>query len=175
MTQGTNEPLTGKREGELELGFDPAALEGDGRIVFIGKIRSPWMNRDDCPKNMREARERGLPASLEIAEPYRAGLAGLERVSHVVILSWFDRAPRNLVVQKPRHSPRTSGTFALRSPARPNPIGLHIARLVSLDQRSGLLTLDAIDALDGTPVIDLKPYFASVDSVRDATVRPAED
>ena len=58
-----------------------------------------------------------------------------------------------------------SGVFALRSPARPNPIGLHVARLVSIDVEAGLLALDAIDALDGTPVIDLKPYFASIDSV----------
>jgi tRNA (adenine37-N6)-methyltransferase len=168
-------PWTEKREGEQELGFDPAALEGDARLVFIGKIRSPWTSRDDCPKNMRDARERGQPATVEIAEPYRAALDGLERASHVVILSWFDRAARNLVIQKPRHSPRSSGTFALRSPARPNPIGLHVARLVLLDRQAGLLTLEAIDALDGTPVIDLKPYFASVDSIPEAVMRPAED
>jgi tRNA (adenine37-N6)-methyltransferase len=173
MTQGTDRPQ--KREGEQELGFDPADSDGDARLVFIGTIRSAWASRDDCPKNMREARERGQPATVEVAEPYRAGLEGLERASHVVVLSWFDRAPRNLAVQKPRHSPRSSGTFALRSPARPNPIGLHVAKLISLDRRSGLIGLDAIDALDGTPVIDVKPYFASVDSIPDAVVRPAKD
>ena len=173
MTHGINRSQ--KREGEVELSFDPADSEGDARIVFIGTIHSPWTNRDDCPKNMREARERGQPATVEIAEPYRAALEGLERASHVVILSWFHQAPRNLVVQKPRHSPLSSGTFALRSPARPNPVGLHIARLVAIDRPSGLLALEAIDALDGTPVIDVKPYFASVDSIPGAVVRPAED
>ena len=78
-----------KREGEMALGFDPAALAGDGHIVFIGRIRSPWKTRDDCPKNMRAARERGLPATVEIDEAYRRGLAGLERASHVVILTWL--------------------------------------------------------------------------------------
>ncbi len=163
-----------QREGERALDFDPVTMEGDARLVFIGEIRSPWKNREDCPKNMREARERGEPASALIDAPYRDGLAGLERASHVVLLTWFDRAARNLIVQKPRHAAKASGTFALRSPVRPNPIGLHVVRLVSLDPVNGVLTLDAIDVLDGTPLVDLKPYFASVDSVPDATMRPAE-
>jgi len=123
---------------------------------------------------MREARQRGQTATVEIAEPYRAGLAGLERASHVVILSWFDRAARDLIAQKPRHAERTSGTFALRSPARPNPIGLHVAKLVSLDLKAGVLVVDGIDVLDATPLVDVKPYFASIDSFPDATVRPTE-
>jgi tRNA-Thr(GGU) m(6)t(6)A37 methyltransferase TsaA len=170
----TGKEAQAKRDAELELAVDPAGLAGDGRVVFIGRVRSPWLTREDCPKNMRQARERGVSASVEIDAAYRAGLAGLERASHVVILTWLDRAPRNLIVQKPRHAPAASGTFALRSPARPNPIGLHVARLVSLDHGAGLLTLDAIDVLDGTPVIDVKPYYASADSVPEAVVRPAE-
>jgi tRNA-Thr(GGU) m(6)t(6)A37 methyltransferase TsaA len=174
MPHAMNKVLTVKRGGEQTLGFDPADLEGDARVVFIGRIRSPWQTREDCPKNMREAREREHEAALEIAEPYRPGLEGLERASHVVILSWFDRAARDLIAQKPRHAERTSGTFALRSPARPNPIGLHVAKLVSLDRESGRLVLDAIDTLDGTPVVDVKPYFASIDAFPDAVVRPSE-
>jgi tRNA-Thr(GGU) m(6)t(6)A37 methyltransferase TsaA len=174
MPHGINEPLTEKREGELALGFDPGTVTGDAQLVFIGRIRSPWVSREDCPKNMREARERGQQARIEIAEAYRAGLDGLERASHVAILSWFDRAQRDLIAQKPRRAERASGTFALRSPVRPNPIGLHVAKLVSLDRQTGLLVLEAIDALDGTPVVDIKPYFPAVDSIPDATVRPTE-
>jgi tRNA-Thr(GGU) m(6)t(6)A37 methyltransferase TsaA len=120
---------------------------------------------------MDAARRSGKAASLLFDEPYRRGLDGLERASHVVILTWLHRAARNLIVQKPRHAGLASGVFALRSPARPNPVGLHVARLVSIDALSGVLGLEAIDALDGTPVIDVKPYFASVDSIADATVR----
>jgi tRNA (Thr-GGU) A37 N-methylase len=58
----------------------------------------------------------------------------------------------------------------LRSPARPNPVGVHIVKLLSMDTENGELQLEAIDVLDGTPVIDLKPYFASVDSVSEAHV-----
>jgi tRNA-Thr(GGU) m(6)t(6)A37 methyltransferase TsaA len=160
--------LTEIRNGETALPFDPADRATDGGICFIGRVRSPWTRREDCPKNMAAARETGQPATIEIDADFRAGLQGLERVSHIVVLSWFDRAERNLVVQKPRHATEAKGVFALRSPVRPNPVGLHIARLTGLDIEAGRLQIDAIDLLDGTPVIDLKPYFASTDAFPDA-------
>ena len=129
----------------------------------------PGTSRVDCPKNMREARERGVGATVEIGAQYRQGLQGLGAASHVAILTWLHHAPRNLIVQRPRHALESKGTFALRSPARPNPIGLHIVKLLSVDPVEGILSLDAIDVLDGTPVIDIKPYFASSDSIPDAT------
>lgn len=156
------------REGEGELPFDPAAMPADGSVVFIGRVNSPYTRRDDCPKNMRSARERGFPARVTIDEPYRAGLLGLDKASHVILLTWLHHSPRQLIVQRPRHATTSKGVFALRSPARPNPIGLHVVRLTGLDEDAGVLSLEAIDVLDGTPVIDVKPYFASVDSVPEA-------
>ncbi len=73
-------------------------------------------------------------------------------------------------MQKPRHAADAKGVFSLRSPARPNPIGLHVAKLIALDIDTGRIDLDAIDVLDGTPVIDIKPYYASVDAVPEATI-----
>lgn len=163
-----------KREGEEELERDPAGLRPDAHVVFIGRVSSPWTSREDCPKNVLQARERQASASVRIDPDYRRGLAGLERASHVVILTWLDRSTRNLIVQKPRHSPHAKGVFALRSPARPNPIGMHVVRLVDIDFGAGILGLDAIDVLDGTPVIDIKPYYASTDAVPDATVAKDE-
>lgn len=158
----------GSREGEIALPFDPAAIAADASVVFIGRVHSPWTSRADCPKNMRAAREAGRPAAVEIDAAYGPGLEGLAAASHVVILTWLDRSPRNLIAQRPRGADRARGTFALRSPARPNPVGLHIARLVGLDVAAGRVEIDAIDVLDGTPVIDLKPYFASTDAFPDA-------
>ena len=160
-----------RRDGEIALPFDPAALPGEASVVFIGRVRSPWTDRSECPKNMAAARETGRPASVEIDAAYRPGLAGLEEVSHLCLFTWLDRAPRDLIVQRPRHAEAPRGTFALRSPARPNPIGLHVARLTGVDVDAGILHLEAIDVLDGTPVVDVKPYYASTDAVPDA-VRP---
>ncbi len=157
------------REGEVRLASDPAAGPGDGHVVFIGRIASPWKTRDECPKNMAAARQTGRTAELVVDEPFRPGLACLAGASHVVILSWLQHSPRDLIVQKPRHAETAKGVFALRSPVRPNPIGLHVARLLELDAANGRLLLDAIDVLDGTPVLDLKPYLPSIDAFPDAT------
>lgn len=172
MTQPSpdRQPAFGPREGEIPLETDPAQTAGDGAVVFIGRIASPWTERADCPKNMAAARERDRPARVLVDPAYRRGLQGLERASHIVILSWLDRSPRNLIVQKPRHAAEAKGVFGLRSPARPNPVGLHVVRLLRLDQEAGVLDIDAIDVLDGTPIIDLKPYLPSIDAFPDAVM-----
>ncbi len=156
------------REGEVALDADPARLAGDDHVVFVGHVESPWTERVECPKNMAEARTRGGGGRVLVDEAYRPGLDGLEGYSHAIVLTWFDRARRDLIVQKPRHAERPRGTFALRSPVRPNPIGVHVVRLVSVDAAAGILDLEAIDLLDGTPVVDIKPYFASTDAIPDA-------
>ena len=161
------------REGEVALPFDPGSATPDGQVVFIGHIRSPWTAREDCPKNMTQARETGKQAVLELDAAYRDGLLGLDGHSHIAILTWLDRAKRNLIIQKPRHATEAKGVFAIRSPVRPNPVGLHIVRLLGIDKDKGLLTLEAIDVLDGTPVIDIKPYYASTDAIPEAT-RPSK-
>lgn len=138
-------------------------------LLVIGIAETPW-RAGDCPKNMREAAERGGTATLHIGEPYRTALTGLDRASHVIVLGWFDRARRDRLIQQPRHLASPVGAFALRSPDRPNPIGLSVAKLVALDVVAGRVTLAALDWLDGTPVLDIKPYYASVDSVPAAAV-----
>ncbi len=164
-----------QRDGETALEFDPKNLKPDGGVVFIGRIVSPWKERGKCPRNMTRAREAGRGARIEIDAPYRPGLSGLEEFSHIAILTWLDRAPRNLIRQMPRHVEAPRGVFSLRSPARPNPVGLHVVLITDLDQPAGLIEIDAIDVLDGTPVIDIKPYFASIDAVADARSRRDSD
>jgi tRNA-Thr(GGU) m(6)t(6)A37 methyltransferase TsaA len=157
--------LYGIREGEKALPFDPAARATDAGLIFIGRIRSPWTRREDCPKNLCEAREHGAPATVEIDPPWREGLLGLDGVNHVILLYWMDRARRDLIVQRPRNTTVPTGVFALRSPVRPNPIGLGVVKLLRIDRAAGQLKVDGIDCLDGTPLVDIKPYYASTDAV----------
>ena len=136
----------------------------DAGLYFIGRIRTPWKKRADCPKN---ARESDAECTLELDPRYAAALDGVETCTHLVLLYFMDEARRDLVVQVPRHGARR-GTFALRSPVRPNPIAMSVVRLVGVEGTS--LSVIGLDCLDGTPLVDIKPYFASVDAVPDAVV-----
>jgi tRNA-Thr(GGU) m(6)t(6)A37 methyltransferase TsaA len=136
----------------------------DAGLYFIGRIRTPWTRRDDCPKN---ARGSDAVCTIALDPRYAAALDGVAACSHLVVLYFMDRARRDLLVQVPRRGERR-GTFALRSPVRPNPIAMSVVRLVGIEGTS--LKVVGLDCLDGTPLVDIKPYFASVDSVPDATV-----
>jgi tRNA-Thr(GGU) m(6)t(6)A37 methyltransferase TsaA len=131
----------------------------DTGLYFIGTIHTPWKTRAECPRNPREARD--AICTIDVDARYGAALAGLERITHVVVLYFMDRARRDLVVQVPRHLGEPRGTFALRSPVRPNPIALAVVPLLNVEKTR--LTVSGLDCLDGTPLLDLKPYFATVD------------
>jgi len=150
------------REGEVTVAL-PARF--DASLYFIGRIRTPWQSSEQCPKNPRES---DAVCTVELDSRWVSGLTGLEAVSHVLLLYWMDRTPRDLVLQVPRHYGEQRGTFALRSPARPNPIAVSVARLVRIEGNA--LYVVGVDCLDNTPLLDIKPYFASTDSIPDAVV-----
>jgi tRNA-Thr(GGU) m(6)t(6)A37 methyltransferase TsaA len=150
------------REGEVAVALPDKC---DASLYFIGRIHTPWRRRDECPKN---ARGSDAACSIVLDPRWAGGLKGLESASHVVVLYWMHEARRDLVLQAPRHYREQRGTFALRSPVRPNPIALSVARLVRIEGNQ--LTVVGIDCLDGTPLLDIKPYFASTDAVPDAVV-----
>jgi tRNA-Thr(GGU) m(6)t(6)A37 methyltransferase TsaA len=156
-----------REEAELRAGEIAVALpeKFDASLFYIGRIRTPWKRRQDCPKNPRESNAAG---TIVLDPRWKQGLSGLESVSHVVVLYWMDRARRDLVLQMPHHYAEGRGTFALRSPVRPNPIAVSVARLVRI--KNNRLTVIGLDCIDNTPLLDLKPYFASTDSVPDAEV-----
>jgi tRNA-Thr(GGU) m(6)t(6)A37 methyltransferase TsaA len=158
MTQDSH----GLREGEVAVELPE---QFDASLYFIGRIRTPWTRREDCPKNGRESQ---AACTIELDTRWAQGLAGLKSVSHVLVLYWMDKARRDLVLQSPKHYAEQRGTFALRSPVRPNPIAASVARLVGIEGTK--LSVVGLDCLDGTPLIDLKPYFASTDSVPEAVV-----
>jgi len=150
------------REGEVAVEL-PERF--DASLYFIGRIRTPWTDRENCPKN---ARESDAICTIEVDPRWAPALRGVETCTHLVVLYWMDRSRRDLVIQVPRHHGVGRGTFALRSPARPNPIAMSVARLIGVD--GSRLSVSGLDCLDGTPLLDIKPYFASTDSVAEAVV-----
>jgi tRNA-Thr(GGU) m(6)t(6)A37 methyltransferase TsaA len=156
------DPDFGIRPGEIAIDL-PARF--DASLYFIGRIRTPWRRREDCPKN---ARESDAVCTLEIDPRWAQALAGVESCTHLVVLYWMNRSRRDLVLQIPRHYGEGRGTFALRSPARPNPIAMSVVRLLRREGTS--LSVAGLDCLDDTPLLDIKPYFASTDAVPDAVV-----
>ncbi|HEY1541214.1 MAG TPA: tRNA (N6-threonylcarbamoyladenosine(37)-N6)-methyltransferase TrmO [Xanthobacteraceae bacterium] len=148
----------GEVKGELPQDFDAG-------LYFIGRIRTPWPTRDECPKNGRES---DAVCTIEIDARYAAALTGVESSTHLLALYWMDEARRDLVMQAPRHYGEPRGTFALRSPVRPNPIAASVVKLVKVE--GSRLFVVGLDCRDGTPLLDIKPYFASTDAVPDAVV-----
>lgn len=161
-TAAARDDFLALREGEVAVA-PPAQF--DASLYFIGRIRTPWQSREQCPKNPCES---DAVCTVELDPRWAPGLKGLETASHVLLLYWMDRSRRDLVLQVPRHYGEQRGTFALRSPARPNPIAVSVARLIRIEGNA--LYVVGVDCLDNTPLLDIKPYFASTDSVAEAVV-----
>jgi tRNA-Thr(GGU) m(6)t(6)A37 methyltransferase TsaA len=137
------------RAGELAVEL-PERI--DAGLYFIGMIRTPWHARRDCP---RRGSLDGPICTIEVDPLWRKALTGLDTYPRIQVLYWMDLARRDLVLQRPRNSDRTYGTFALRSPVRPNPIASSVVTLVALEGTT--LLVRGLDCLDGTPLLDLKP------------------
>lgn len=166
MTEnGSNDKDHGIREGELGAVLPDRF---DAQLYFIGRIRTPWTRRQDCPHNAREARERGDVCTIALDPRYAPALKDVDGCSHLIVLYWMNDARRDLLQQRPKHLTEPRGTFALRSPVRPNPVALSVVQLLKIDGCD--LSVIGLDCLDNTPLIDIKPYFPSTDAVPDAIV-----
>lgn len=124
----------------------------------IGTIRSPFTNTGQIPKGPGARHD--AEGVLEIRPEFEAGLADIEGFSHLYVLWIFDRVDGFDLTARPPTDDRPHGVFATRSPRRPNPIGLTVVRLLSRDGRS--LRVRGVDMLDGTPILDIKPYLSSI-------------
>lgn len=124
----------------------------DAGLIFIGRIHTPWTSHMDCP---RQGRLDGPLCRIELFEPWSEALEGIGAFKRIEVLYWLHKSRCDLVLQSPANDGTTRGTFALRSPVRPNPIG---TSLVVLERIEGsALFVRGLDCLDGTPLIDLKP------------------
>lgn len=149
MKQELIQPDSEIRAGEIAV---PLPAQTDAGVYFIGTIHTPWRSRLECPK-------RGSPdgplCSIKIAAPWHAALTGLASHPRIQVLYWMHQARRDLVLQAPRKAGTVFGTFAVRSPVRPNPIASALVELVSV--KDNIIEVRGLDCLDGTPLIDLKP------------------
>jgi len=112
-----------------------------------------------------------LRSDIIVREELLDGLAGIDGYSHLIVVFAFHRVPdseQRLQVRPYRGAPADQGVFATRSQLRPNPIGVSVVRLVR--RRRNVIWVEGLDAVDGTPVLDIKPYFANHDAVPDARV-----
>jgi tRNA-Thr(GGU) m(6)t(6)A37 methyltransferase TsaA len=147
----------------MHSGTDPD--RGSGRFLLleaIGIVRSPFSSIAGMP--LQSVAAAAIEGSVELRPDLTPGLRDLPGFSHIHLVTWLDRAPRDgrlEVVPFLDSVPR--GVFATRSPIRPNPIGLSVVRLLAVE--GSVLRIAGVDLLDGTPVLDLKPYVPAFDRV----------
>jgi tRNA-Thr(GGU) m(6)t(6)A37 methyltransferase TsaA len=153
------------------------AMEASGVETYamrpIGRVRSPFTDTAQVPKGA--GAEHTAEGVLEILPALEAGLADIEGFSHLYVIWVFDRAETGApLTGTPPSDDRPHGVFATRSPRRPNPIGLTVVELLGRD--GPRLRVRGVDMLDGTPVLDLKPYLSSVppDRLRRGWLEDAE-
>ena len=134
------------------------------RLKPIGVIRSPYKARKDAPFQGRHVDE---ICTLEVFDAYEAGLKDIERCSHLIVLYWQDRGDRSVLQTVTPWGPEVHGVFATRSPNRPNPLGLCVVDL--LVRQGRYLKTRGMDALDGSPLLDIKPY-SRLDCIPDSRI-----
>lgn len=151
MTDALAEPLrTHEQSVAVPAGFDAG-------IWFIGRIHTPWQRRQDCPK--RGDPDSGPECRIELDARWLPALKGVETKDRLQILYWMHLSRRDAVLQNPNFGEEAYGTFALRSPLRPNPVASSMVRLVAVT--GSVLTVRGLDCIDGTPLIDIKPEFGA--------------
>ncbi len=140
-------------------------IKGQEAINFrpIGVFHTPYNQDTGAPR--QGILEPETKAVIEIEKIYRKGLADLEKFEYIIVLYYFNITKTWSPTVNPPKSEHHFGLFATRSPKRPNPIGFSVVKLDSIDIEKGLLSLSGIDAFEGTPVLDIKPYIPSVDII----------
>lgn len=129
----------------------------DAQLWFIGRIRTPWKQRSDCPR--RGDAEAGPECRVIVADPWVPGLAGIGAHERLQLLYWMHLSRRDLMRQNPAFGDSSTGTFSLRSPVRPNPVASSVVRLLAVE--GPVLVVRGLDCIDGTPLIDIKPEFGA--------------
>lgn len=122
-------------------------------LKFIGRIATPYHSVSECPNNIQP--DNGPTCEIILDDVYQQGLLGLNRGDQILILYWLEDAKRDELIQSWDEETPTKGTFALRSPHRPNPIGAAVLPIEKIE--NGTVTVSGLDCLNNTPLLDIKP------------------
>lgn len=132
-------------------------MTNDSKLTFIGIIHSGLTKLEDCP---RQENENAPDATIEIFGDFIEGMSNIKPGNEMILFTWLDKADRSVLKTKPRNDNNLplTGVFSTRSPDRPNPIGIHFVKIVSVLNTS-TFKIENLEVLDGTPVIDIKPQL----------------
>ncbi len=128
----------------------------------IGYVRSPYGDPSEVPRGLGATHE--AEGALEIRAEFEPGLADIDGFSHLIVLWVFDRVEGFTLTAQPPSDTRAHGVFATRSPQRPNPIGLTVVEL--LGREGAVLRVRGLDMINGTPILDIKPYLSNIPAER---------
>jgi len=130
-------------------------------LVFVGHIKTPYQTTEACPG---QARPENGTSQIIVDENYASAIDGLKVGDHIHVLYWLDQADRSVLKTVPRWSETNEerGVFSIRSPRRPNPIALSTVEIFSIDEN--IMTVTAMDCINGTPLLDMKPYINQLKS-----------
>jgi tRNA-Thr(GGU) m(6)t(6)A37 methyltransferase TsaA len=137
-------------------------------LTPIGTLRTPWRAVADCPRNGRQP-DPAPVCRAHVLPAFQEGLAGLEGISHLILLYWLDQATQSKLTFTPPFDPQPRGVFSTRAPFRPNPIGLSIVAFDGF-AAPGVLNVRYLDCIDGSALLDIKPYLPTTDSEPTATM-----
>ncbi|MBU3742198.1 MAG: tRNA (N6-threonylcarbamoyladenosine(37)-N6)-methyltransferase TrmO [Candidatus Kapabacteria bacterium] len=136
-------------------------------VTPIGVIRTPYASKYDAPRQPgADDRSHDAVIELDANQNFEQAVHDLEGFTHVWVIAWFHRAGGWKPKVLPPRSRVKRGLFATRSPHRPNPIGISVVRLLRIEGR--MIHVNGVDLLDGTPILDIKPYLAYADAIVDA-------
>jgi tRNA-Thr(GGU) m(6)t(6)A37 methyltransferase TsaA len=131
----------------------------DIKLEPIGIIRSPYTNKNNSPRQGRYSNETSV---LTVYKKYMDGIEGIDLHSHYMIFYWQDHAVRNQLKVVPHGKTEKRGVFSTRAPVRPNPIGFCLVEVVNIEDNQ--ITVQWLDAWDGSPLLDIKPYWQEIDT-----------
>jgi tRNA-Thr(GGU) m(6)t(6)A37 methyltransferase TsaA len=124
----------------------------------IGIIHSPYHSREEAP---RQGYGREEICQVEVFKDFEEGLNDIERFSHIILIYWLHRSRGYSLMVTPPEDVKPRGLFATRAPDRPCPLGLSVVELLA--REGNILRVKGLDAIDGTPLLDIKPYYSSLD------------